>query len=379
MSDISRERISRIERIEVHSPRPRDVGCNARSGAHGTVVHDSVVRVHTASGAVGVGWARLERAGAEALVGRRLGELFSLPDGVLAEGVVIDLPLWDLAARLQGLPLYRLLGARGSRAVELYDGSIYIDDLDADDVQAQEIFREEVRTGHRYGYRNFKIKIGRGARWMPTAAGLERDVLVIHTVREAAGPEAKILVDANNGGTLNSTKDTLDACADAGIYWFEEPFGEDPALNADLKQFIRARGYATPGGRRRVGPAAAHLLRHGAGRRHRCGAARFPRQGAHLVEGDRGAHRAVGRALRPALLGLDHRALRARPLRGVGVQLRRAGGGPGRYRGRGAGRLGAARRQAAGAGHPRHRFRPGAGVDRARRARRRRLPRGRVT
>ena len=73
MSDISRERISRIERIEVHSPRPRDVGCNARSGAHGTVVQDSVVRVHTASGAVGVGWARLERAGAEALVGRRLG------------------------------------------------------------------------------------------------------------------------------------------------------------------------------------------------------------------------------------------------------------------------------------------------------------------
>ena len=149
--------------------------------------------------------------------------------------MAIDLPLWDLAARLRGVPLYRLLGARGSRAVELYDGSIYIDDLDADDAEAQEIFREEVRTGHRYGYRNFKIKIGRGARWMPTAAGLERDVLVIHTVREAAGPDAKILVDANNGGTLNSTKDTLTACAGVGLYWFEEPFAEDPELNADLR------------------------------------------------------------------------------------------------------------------------------------------------
>ena len=131
--------------------------------------------------------------------------------------MAIDLPLWDLAARLEGVPLYRLLGARGSRAVELYDGSIYIDDLDAGDAEAQEIFREEVRTGHRYGYRNFKIKIGRGARWMPTAAGLERDVLVIHTVREAAGPDAKILVDANNGGTLNSAKDTLTACAGVGL------------------------------------------------------------------------------------------------------------------------------------------------------------------
>ena len=173
MSDISGELITRIERVEVHSPRPRDIGFNSRKGAHGTVVQDSVV--HVASGAVGVGWSRLERGDAESLVGRRLGELFRLPDGSLGEGVAIDLPLWDLAARLQGVPLYRLLGARGSRAVELYDGSIYIDDLDADDAQARAIFREEVRTGHRYGYLNFRIKIGRGARWMPTAAGLERE------------------------------------------------------------------------------------------------------------------------------------------------------------------------------------------------------------
>ena len=376
MSDISRERITRIERVEVRSSRPRDIGFNSRKGAHGTVVHDSVVRVHTASGAVGVGWSPLKRAAAESLLGRRLGELFHLPDGSLTEGVAIDLPLWDLAARLRGVPLYRLLGARGSRAVELYDGSIYIDDLDAGDGEAQEIFREEVRTGHRYGYRNFKIKIGRGARWMPTAAGLERDVLVIHTVREAAGPDAKILVDANNGGTLNSTKDTLTACAGVGLYWFEEPFAEDPELNADLKQFIRERGYPTLVADGESGPPPPtffamveagdiDVVQHD-----------FRADGADVVEGHRGAYRAVGRVLRPALLGLDHRALRARPLRGVGSQLRPAGGGARRHRGRGAGRLGAARRQAAGAGHSRHRLRPGAGADRARRARRRRLPSG---
>lgn len=243
--DISQERITRIEKVGVDSPRPRDVGCNARCGAHGAVVHDPVVRVHVAGGAVGVGWSKLPKAQAESLLGRRLGELFRLPEGSLPAGAALDLPLWDLAARLQGVPLYRLLGARGSRAVELYDGSIYIDDLNAGDAAAQEIFREEVRTGQRYGYRNFKIKIGRGARWMPTAAGLERDVLVIHTVREAAGPDAKIMVDANNGGTVNSTKDTLTACAGANLYWFEEPFAEDPELNADLRAFIRERGYAT--------------------------------------------------------------------------------------------------------------------------------------
>ena len=81
MSDISGERITRIERIWVDSPRPRNIGFNSRKGAHGTVVHDSVVRVHTASGAVGVGWSSLDGAAAEGLVGRRLGELFRLPDG----------------------------------------------------------------------------------------------------------------------------------------------------------------------------------------------------------------------------------------------------------------------------------------------------------
>ena len=229
---------------------------------------------------------------------------------------MIDLPLWDLAARLEGVPLYRLLGARGDRAVELYDGSVYIDDRDADDVRAREIFQEEVATGHRYGYRNFKIKIGRGARWMPTAAGLQRDVLVIHTVREAAGPDAKILVDANNGGTLNSTKDTLDACADAGLYWFEEPFGEDPALNADLKQFIRDRGYATlvadgesgtghrppssPWWRRATSTVVQHDFRALGLTWWKATAARIEPWGGRL---------------RPALLGLDHRALRACALR----------------------------------------------------------------
>ena len=101
-----------------------------------------------------------------------------------------------------------------------------------------EIFREEVKTGHDYGYKNFKIKIGRGARWMPVTEGTDRDVLVIHSVREAAGEDAKILVDANNGTTLNIAKDILERCRDVGIYWFEEPFPEDGAFNEDFKQFI---------------------------------------------------------------------------------------------------------------------------------------------
>ncbi len=245
MADVLTERISRIEKVILKSQRPRVVGKNARIGTHGDTVRDQVVRIHTDGGAVGVGWSRVDREGAGAFLGKRLAEVFELPKGCLEAGEVIDLPLWDLVAKLSGQPLYQLLGARGSREVEVYDGSVYIDDEEATDEEAVEIFKDEVKTGHDYGYKNFKIKIGRGARWMPIMEGLERDVLVIQTIREAAGPESKILIDANNGTTLNIAKEILKRCVDVGVYWFEEPFPEDRSFNEAFKSFIQDSGYDT--------------------------------------------------------------------------------------------------------------------------------------
>jgi L-rhamnonate dehydratase len=243
MTDLGKEKINRIEKITMRFKRPRNIGCNARIGNHGDWVSDPVIRVHSSSGAVGVGWSRVSLEQAQDLVGRTVGELFTLPDGSNEQGSIVDLPLWDLVAKLNNKPLYQLLGARGSQKVELYDGSIYIDDLDATDDEAVAIFHDEVKTGHAFGLKNFKIKMGRGARWMPIQAGTDRDVLVIHTVREAAGPNAKILIDANNGTTLNIAKNILERCEDVGIYWFEEPFPEDRAFNEALKVFIDEKGY----------------------------------------------------------------------------------------------------------------------------------------
>jgi L-alanine-DL-glutamate epimerase-like enolase superfamily enzyme len=245
MEKLPDERIVRIDKAILRGQRPRSIGYNARIPTHGPLISDPVVRIHTDGGGMGVGWSKITEENARELLGKPLHELFELPDGALASGVVVDLPLWDLAARLLDLPLYRLLGARGSRTVETYDGSIYIDDLEATDEEAVDIFHEEVRSGQEHGYYNFKIKVGRGARWMPTEEGLKRDALVIRTVRQAAGPEAKILIDANMGNTLNTAKQLLEDCADVGIYWFEEPFAEDPALNQAFKEFIVERDYDT--------------------------------------------------------------------------------------------------------------------------------------
>jgi L-alanine-DL-glutamate epimerase-like enolase superfamily enzyme len=243
VEDYLQERIEAIEKSVLRGTRPRSIGYNARIPTHGPRLADSVVRLRTSGGGTGLGWSNISREQAQSLLGKSIGELFRLPEGSLEEGLPIDLPLWDLVARLMNLPLYRLLGARGSRQVELYDGSIYIDDLEASDDQAVEIFHREVRSGQEHGFANFKIKVGRGARWMPTAEGIRRDALVVHAVRQAAGPAAKILIDANMGNTLNTAKELLLACADAGIYWFEEPFAEDRPLNQALKEFIAEKGW----------------------------------------------------------------------------------------------------------------------------------------
>ncbi|MDA1143047.1 MAG: hypothetical protein O3B01_31185 [Planctomycetota bacterium] len=239
-------KITRIEKSQLHGSRPRAIGHNSRIGNHGSGMGDAVIRVQTEDGAVGLGWANIKEEEAQCLAGRSVEELFDLEGmSTTGDGAVIDLPLWDLVSKLHGQPLYQFLGARGSQEVETYDGSIYIDDLEANDREAVEIFQDEVQTGKDYGYTNFKIKIGRGARWMPMYEGLARDILVIHSIREAAGLDAKILIDANMGNTLNSAKHILEECRDANIFWFEEPFAEDPALNKALSEFIEEKGFDT--------------------------------------------------------------------------------------------------------------------------------------
>ena len=237
--------LDRIEKAVLKFERPRFIGKNARKGDHGSSVTDPVVRLIDSDGGTGIGWSRIDEDTASGLVGRPIDDLFDVDNGCSDAGKSIDLPLWDLAARRAEVPLYRLLGAKGSREVELYDGSIYIDDLGKTDDEAVQIFEEEVATGLSYGYSNFKIKMGRGARWMGVDEGTDRDILVIETVRKAAGSDAKIMIDANNGTTLNIAKEILRRCEKVGIYWFEEAFPEDPEFNQAFKEFIDQQGYDT--------------------------------------------------------------------------------------------------------------------------------------
>jgi L-alanine-DL-glutamate epimerase-like enolase superfamily enzyme len=134
----------------------------------------------------------------------------------------------------------------GILAAPCYDTSLYIDDLHlASDDDAAQLIAEEARDGYGRSHRSFKIKVGRGARHMELEAGTRRDVAVIRAVRSAVGPDCTIMIDANNGYTLNLAKRVLKETADCQIFWLEEAFHEDNVLYEDLKAWLKTNGLAT--------------------------------------------------------------------------------------------------------------------------------------
>lgn len=242
--------IARIEWARLEGQRPRAAGCNARLGEHGQGVSVPMARVTTDEGTTGFGWAQLSRDQAAAWIGRELDQAWTQASGVRAPFVALEYPLWDLAGQMAGKPVYELIGdewvAGSGLSVACYDTSLYMDDLHlADDDAAAERMAREALEGAARGHRAFKIKVGRGAMHMPLAEGTRRDVRVIRAVREAVGADADLMIDANNGYNLNLARQVLEATAEAGIYWIEEPFHEDGRLYAVLKEWMVAQGIET--------------------------------------------------------------------------------------------------------------------------------------
>jgi L-alanine-DL-glutamate epimerase-like enolase superfamily enzyme len=232
-----------IEMGILEGTRPRHAGSNARLGVHGSTVRVPVVRITTADGASGFGRCGASAAVLEPLLGQDIDALVST-DGADPGCIPVEYPLLDLAATRAGQPVYRFIDPAMSAEllrVRAYDTTLYFDDLHLEsDEEAVALIATEAREGLVAGHTAFKIKVGRGARHMPLERGTRRDIAIVQAVREAVGPDAPIMIDANNGYNLNLTKRVLSETRDAGIHWIEEPFHEDAVLYRDLREW-RAR------------------------------------------------------------------------------------------------------------------------------------------
>lgn len=252
--------ITKIEWAPCVAQRPRHAGYNARLLDHGVQVQMPLARITTADGQNGFGLCRTTRRQAAALLGESTAELLSVTGQEtpqLAEWAqLFEFPLWDLLGQQWDKPVYALIATNGTATdetaieaplrVPCYDTSLYIDDLHlSDHDEAAALIADEAREGQARGHRSFKIKVGRGARHMDVEAGTARDIAVIRAVRDAVGPDATIMIDANNGYTLNLTKRVLRETADCNLFWLEEAFHEDRVLYEDLRAWMAAEGLST--------------------------------------------------------------------------------------------------------------------------------------
>lgn len=247
-ADLPRDhKITRIVGFDLESKRCKFCGKNSRLDDHGDRARDRMVRLYTNAGIEGLGNCRAEEAKLANLLGKDPFDSFNATEPAFHSPLGAGtMPLWDLAGKALRQPVFKLLGGKGPRRVPVYDGSIYFADLLPQYAgRWQDRFREEIDLGLSRGHRAFKIKIGRGAKWMPAEEGFARDLEVVRLIRKHAGPDIALGADANNGYDLPRAKRFLTELPDANLAFVEELFNEEVPLDLELKAFIRERKLKT--------------------------------------------------------------------------------------------------------------------------------------
>jgi L-alanine-DL-glutamate epimerase-like enolase superfamily enzyme len=142
----------------------------------------------------------------------------------------VDIALWDLLGKSARQPVYRLLGGRTKPRVPVYASRLYSVPLD-------ELAAESKRYKDE-GYKAMKLRFG----WGPTegAAGMQRNVDLVRTVRETVGDGVDVMADAYMGWTLDYAKRMLPLLEPFHLRWLEEPVIPDDIRGyAELKSYGR--------------------------------------------------------------------------------------------------------------------------------------------
>lgn len=161
--------------------------------------------------------------------------------GPIAQAIAgIDLAIWDLAARRQGVALHRLLGRAGVASV-----AVYVTGINPDAPEAFALPHQQA------GHRAFKLKIG---------FGRELDLRNLAALRGALGPAARLLTDANQGLSLEAAIELSQAAARHDIGWLEEPMRVD-APEASWRRLAAASPIPLAGGENLRGEALEEAVR----------------------------------------------------------------------------------------------------------------------
>lgn len=125
----------------------------------------------------------------------------------------IDIALWDILGKSAKQPVYRLLGGKTKPRIPVYASRLYSMELGELAAEAQGYKAE--------GYQAMKLRFG----WGPAdgAAGMQRNLDLVRTVRQAVGEDVDVMADAYMGWTLDYAKRMLPLLEPFHLRWLEEP------------------------------------------------------------------------------------------------------------------------------------------------------------
>jgi L-alanine-DL-glutamate epimerase-like enolase superfamily enzyme len=122
----------------------------------------------------------------------------------------VEIAIWDIVAKAFGVPGYKILGAyQDSCPVYSMCGWYYPND---DDLSQ---YKKEIENAFEEGFSGAKIKVGRFS--------LQDDEKRIKLAMEVAGPNRRIMVDANQKFLVPEAIQRGKVYQEMGVYWYEEP------------------------------------------------------------------------------------------------------------------------------------------------------------
>jgi D-galactarolactone cycloisomerase len=113
----------------------------------------------------------------------------------------VNIALWDIAGKVAGLPLYRLLGAAPRNELPAYASLWRYAEAAA--------VRRNVEQAISRGYRELKLH--------------EIDLGIVRAAREAAGPDIPFTLDVNCAWNIDDAVEMTRRLRDLNVRWVEEP------------------------------------------------------------------------------------------------------------------------------------------------------------
>jgi L-alanine-DL-glutamate epimerase-like enolase superfamily enzyme len=130
----------------------------------------------------------------------------------------VDVALWDIAGKVAGLPIHRLLGSYRS-SVRAY--------VSSSTLGVKQAYVDQALAMKEAGFTAYKIH---------PPADLDRCIDICHAVRNALGPDFTIMLDPSWAFDFYQAVRLGHVIQELNFYWYEDPLADD-----DLYNYVKLR------------------------------------------------------------------------------------------------------------------------------------------